>query len=184
MMTRPEFDAQMTRLASLPGLPSQIDTHWDALRDIPGDVFAAAVAHVARTAKWFPVPSALREAADVVRRRMPVEAPAPVLEELAEPLVLDTSQTPLRGVTLPPVTRIWRFYCEDCSDLGVVDLWCGSDTPPKPWYERSDCHKTRQHDPHHYVRTCLCVDSNPKLVAERRAKAEYATHAADKGARM
>lgn len=166
------FEQQMNRLEPL-GRPSEgaMDGYFDALKDIPADVFDAAITHALKTRAWFPKPAELRVDADKVAASV-----RPVVDEdvrevpLAQPF---TISIPEAG-TIVSVTREWKYYCDRCSDCGWASWWCGSTTVARPWYERSKCQRHGDHDPHEWVGRCACYETNPALVRRREALKKYA----------
>ena len=175
VMTREFFDRQMTRLAVLRFPPADIESHWDALQDIPADVFTAAVSHALKTRRDFPVPAELRADADYVAWsvRPALEADAATRETtLEQPF---TVTIPEVG-TVVSITREWLYYDDHCSDTGWVSCWCGASDEPnrKSWFEVSRCSKRSEHPPHEWVQRCACWETNPALVRKREAQRKYA----------
>lgn len=177
-MTLNAFEAQMDRLAGLKFPPSNLLTHWEALKDLPMDVLEAAVTLAQRTRVDFPTPVELRRDAD---QAMPQRLDVAVLdrtEELPEPVDLGTLPT---GKTLPPATRIWHYYCEICNDSGRQSFWCGAGRR-QPWLVIQECgafncKKIKAGHPeygHEWVQACPCAGSNPAVLRRREQDAKYA----------
>lgn len=163
------FREQMRRLMGLRFVPADLTTHWEALADIPDAVLSAAVTHAQKTRVEFPTPVELRQDADVVAH----------LVRQTEDEDRGTDCEPVRvvapsaGLSLP-ITRIWKYYCEVCSDQGWASFWCGDPAGAKPWHDRARCERRKEHMPHEWVKRCLCYESNPALVRRREASQKYA----------
>lgn len=168
------FEAQIHRLDAL-GKPSgedALDTYFDALRDIPVNVFEVAITHALKTRAWFPKPAELRLDADHVYAVM---HPAPPEEFRFEPLASPMAVTVPGSGQQIPVTRFWRYYCDVCSDTGWGSWWCGgADTRKTPWMDFSRCGRSGEHGGHEFVQHCACYDSNPALLRKRAAQQKYA----------
>lgn len=177
-MTRPDFDRQMTRMLGLRFPPADMGTHWEGLADLPLDRLKDAVSLAIRTRVDFPTPAELRADADA--RRPQEGPPLPASEEiLAEPVELGILPD---GTRLPAATRLWRYYCETCSDTGWHSRWCGPGASHHPWLvDRGDCGRYGEHGGHEWVTHCGCYDTNPKLVRERERNRSYAQQAAPVG---
>ena len=173
-----EFRAQMTRLMGLKFAPSELVTHWEALRDVSADVLDAAVTKAQKTRSEFPSPVELRQDCDAVAHLV-----RPIVDEdrgveLAEPFTVTIPQAEKSF----PITREWKYYHEACSDSGTESLWCGSvtreDGKPnllvKPWHLLQACERAGDHQPHEWVRRCRCWESNPALIAKRDRQQRYA----------
>lgn len=171
-MTRAWFDGQMARLTALKGSAADIDSHWEALSDLPGDVFAAAVGHALRTREWFPVPAELRADADHVAVRVRVAVPDEARDvPLEQPF---TITVPAAGKVVS-VTREWKYYDERCNDTGWASWWCGERPAGRqPWMLDGRCERRGEHGGHEWVGRCMCWDSNPALVRKREAQRKYA----------
>lgn len=179
-MTVAFFREQMTRLMGLRFAPADFDTHWEALHELPPDVLEAAVTRAQRTRVEFPTPVELRMDADIARPRAVAVLDAPERETpLEQPYAIPFPQA---GKSIP-VQRIWKYYCEACSDLGWQSVWCGDPKNPsrKPWQEPRTCDRRGEHAPHEWVRHCGCFDTNPALVRKREANARYAAEPPRKG---
>lgn len=81
---------------------------------------------------------------------------------------------------LPPSGREWRYYCEDCNDLGMRTWWCGEGRR-QPWIEARICERRHAHGGHEWAEPCACRDTNPALVRKREAQARYAAPTAGHG---
>lgn len=172
---------QLRRLLVLPFPPDDISEHERALSDIPEPVLTAAVDYALKTRTRYPVPSELRMDVDHVRPQ--AEPPAPQEDrsiELAQPFTITVPEVG----TILSVTREWRYYCEDCSDLGWMSFWCGEVTVQvdgqaqivpgyKPWMVLGKCQRDGKHYAHEYVQHCRCYESNPALIRKREAQRKY-----------
>lgn len=168
-MTRQWFDQQMARLCGLRFAPSETDTHWEALCDLPDAVLQSAVTRAQKTRVNFPTPVELRQDADQVAT--PVAPPEDRSMSLLQPFTI----TVPRAGTVVSVTREWKYYDDRCSDLGWVSCWCGPiETRRVAWMELSRCERRGDHDPHEWVSRCPCTESNPALVRKRNAVRKYA----------
>lgn len=179
------FRQQMDRLRGLRFVPSDLDTHWEALRDLPDAVLEAAVTRAQRTRVEFPTPVELRMDADQVAPHVRHVEPLPDQGvDLPEPVQLGTLPT---GRPLPPATRLWRYYCEVCNDTGTQALWCGKRPTVgghvrQPWMPVEECgafncRKLKHGDTaygHEWFRRCVCADSNPAVLRSREQHAKYA----------
>lgn len=172
------FREQMSRMTGLKFAPPDLSTHWEALDDLPPLVLEAAVTLAQVTRVDFPTPVELRRDAD----QATASARSAVVEdrsvELPAPVALGTLPT---GQALPPATRLWRYYCEDCSDTGRVSHWCGAGRR-QPWLEIRECEAYRCRSikaghpeyGHEWVTPCPCAESNPAIRRQREKDAKYA----------
>lgn len=172
-MTFAELSSELDRLHGLPFPPSDYQTHWEGLRDMPKDALARAVGKAARACERFPAPAELRALADSQRPTLAV-VPRPTTV-LAEPVVFADPRLPA------PITidREWRYYCDDCSDTGRESVWCdrheGSSVTKKPWHRVEQCSmEACRYYPHEWVRRCGCWYTNPALTRKRLDQAKYA----------
>ena len=165
-MTFAAFEHRMDRLGGLKFKPVSLQTHWEALRDLADAELDAAIARAQREADEFPSPKMLRAFVDEVRMRPTVE-PAEDRSVPVEPTTIDVADLGLKI----PVTREWRYYCEDCRDTGMRALWCGPDKDPSPFLGRakSTCERRKEHGSHEFVVECPCASSNPD-VQRRKAR--------------
>lgn len=173
-MTRELFDAQMGRLIVLKGWPDSVDEHFGALKDIPPDVFTAAVDHALKTRAWFPVPAEIRADADVVARVVVKLEPEPEWESsgnIEEHFIANPFGG--KGITVK-VDRDWKYYCDACNDTGMASKWCGEDNTRFPWLPLVQCDRRGKHFPHDWVAHCLCVEWNPTV--KRRKDAQLRTY--------
>lgn len=172
-MTIETFNVQMDRLAGLRFRPADLTTHWEALHEIPDAVLEAAVTRAQRTRSEFPTPVELRQDADqVAHHAQPIAPPEDRSAPLAEPFTITVPEVG----TIVSITREWNYYCDTCSDGGWDSVWCGDEKAPqrKPWHELRICDRRGKHDPHEWVRRCVCYDTNPALVRKRDAQQKYA----------
>jgi hypothetical protein len=176
-MTFDVFQQQMDRLRGLRFAPTSLQTHWEALGDIPDLVLKAAITRAQRTRVNFPTPVDLRQDADVVAHLTRVLHDEDRGVDLEQPVELGTLPSTEPGQPGRPIvaTRLWKYYHEDCSDTGTESLWCGEPGPSrKPWQTLQACERTKLHDPHEWVRRCTCWESNPALVSKRERERQYA----------
>lgn len=173
-MTAEFFERQIERLKPLGAASDEFkDAYWDALHDLPADVFDAAISHALKTRTWFPKPAELRIDADtvapLVRPPLPDEDRSRLLDEPFTVTLPDVG-------TLVSVTREWKYYDERCSDSGWASWWCGDPTDRRraPWMEIGRCDRHGEHGPHEYVTRCACWESNPALVRKRANQQRYA----------
>ena len=169
------FKAQMRRLAGLKFQPASLDTHWEALHDMPEALLSAAVEKAQRESDEFPSPSVLKMFADRLRSDV-IQLPATEDRgiDLPEPV---TATLPSGKVI--PFHREWVYYCEECSDTGWKTWWCGPGTP-KPWIARSVCQRRNEHGSHEWVARCACVESNPAVTRKRESEVQMATKRAER----
>ena len=163
-MTPAHCEAQLARLGMLRGVPADICEYFDALQDVPDDLFSRAVSHAIRTRQWFPTPAELRADCDAVNT-LPLPLPEPHVEDLVgggRELVLTN---PASGIDIRiPITRLWRFDCQTCGDSG----WHPRACPVEP------CGRDFEHAAHEWVEPCACRSWNPTLRRRREANAKYA----------
>lgn len=171
------FIAQMKRLTGLKFAPADLATHWEALSDVPPTVLEAAIGRAQKTRADFPSPVELRQDADQVKAHAQRIEPQ---EDRGVPLAQPFTITVPEVGTVVSVTREWRYYCEDCSDSGWRPMWCGPETPQKPWLEPRSCSRRSDHHSHEWVTPCGCWDTNPALKRKRDAQQKYADQAAKK----
>lgn len=167
-----DFSRQMRRLSGLKFAPADMQTHWEALQDLPYMVLEAAISRAQRTRIDFPTPIELRQDADQVShsvQTLPPEVDRSVM--LAEPV---TYTVPHVSAPLK-ITREWKYYCEDCLDGGMVSKWCG-EMPKnhKPWIAPEICQRIKEHLPHEWVTACTCVERNPAIQRRRQRDMQYA----------
>lgn len=177
-MTAECFYEQMGRLSGLRFRPADLETHWDALQDLPDDVLEAAVSRALKTRAEFPAPVELRQDADlVVRQLRPAtrEDDAARKTPLAEPRVIRWPD----GRELKTISHEWRYDCDVCSDAGWESAWCGDLKDPhrQPWQEIYTCDRRYKHAAHEVLRKCRCWETNQTLVRKREAARKYAESA-------
>lgn len=172
-MTFEFFEQQMARLMGLRFRPAELQTHWEALRDVPDAILAEAVTRAQKTRAEFPTPVELRQDADAVAHLVRTQEPD-------EDRGADLEQ-PITIGTLPngtPITqrRTWKYYCDNCEDSGMRSMWCGAAVEhiTKPWQMRMACDRTKEHMPHEFVARCACWDTNTALIRKREAQQKYA----------
>lgn len=181
------FKMQMDRLSGLRFSPAHLETHWEALCDLPDAVLEAAVTVAQRTRVEFPTPVELRRDADTAR---PPMAPLPDRSEsLPKPVDLGTGKlADGTTVALPPATRLWHYYCEECSDTGIQSLWCGAGRR-QPWLPIIECETYKCKSikagsltyGHEWMRPCACAATNPAVMRKREDQAKYAQQAGKVG---
>jgi hypothetical protein len=179
-MTRGEFDEQLGRLVVLKGMPGDSDPYWDALRDIPLDVFRLAIDHAIRTRAWFPVPAELRLDADTARpsRRSIAEHPTSYKVPLQGAVAVQIAN-PFGGAPINvQVTDDLRRHCETCEDTGWAKWWCGKvdERPRWPWMIRRHCGRRNEHGTHDWTEPCVCAQTNPIILRRKEmAAARFST---------
>ena len=170
------FKAQMRRLAGLKFQPASLDTHWEALRDMPEALLAAAVEKAQRESDEFPSPKVLKMFADQSRASV---VPLPELEDRGKDLPEPLAATLPSGKVLP-FRREWTYYCSDCSDTGWKTWWCGpGQSPASPWASCSPCQRNQEHGSHEWVGRCACAGSNPAVRRKRESEIQMATKRAE-----
>lgn len=167
------FNEQMDRLRGLRFVPSSLETHWEALQQLPEVVLEAAVTRAQRTRVEFPTPVDLRRDADDVAPQVQHLEPLPdQSEDLPEPVDLGTLPD---GTRLKPATRLWRYYCDRCSDLGQASWWCGDEhSRRQPWIPFGRCPRRGEHGAHEWTTECACAASNPAVLRKREQQVKYA----------
>lgn len=171
------FQSQVDRLRVLRFAPADFNSHWEALHDIPDELFTAAVSHALRTRAEFPAPAELRADTDAVirrqqpiaehptSRRVPIEGGIPVT--IRNPF----AETPGQGDLHLTITETIQHACDECDDTGRVTFWCGEDNRARrPWIYRRACDRRNPHGPHDWVAACPCVETNPVILARKAAQ--------------
>lgn len=171
----PVFMAQMRRLLGLKFAPSDLTTHWEALQDMPEALLEAAVTHAQTASDEFPSPKMLKMFGDQLRARV---VPIPVTEDRSEDNPSPTVAKLPTGRVIP-LTRFWKYYCEQCSDTGWSSFWCAGIMKPgekwpvaqrHPWVEIDrPCERHKGHGAHEWSAACACVDTNPEVQRRREA---------------
>jgi hypothetical protein len=167
------MDKQLERLVVLKNMPGDSDAYWDALQDIPLDVFSEAMTHALKTRAWWPTPAEIRMDADVVARQSRPMAEHPTsrrvpLDGAVEVFIAN----PLggKGITVK-VTEDVRRDCEGCEDTGVAKWWCGDEPSSRwPWLLRRRCNRRDPHSDHDWAEPCGCVATNA-VIQRRKAYA-------------
>lgn len=166
------FREQMSRLLGLKFAPADMQTHWEALSDVPSPILEAAVTRAGRTRTEFPSPAELREDCDAVA----ASVRATIVDEdrgtdLEQPVTLGTLPT---GKVIT-AERIWKYYHDECGDIGIESLWCGEpERSRKPWQNFQHCGRSKPHGAHEWVRKCACWESNPALIRKRANEQKFA----------
>ena len=167
------FRSQMRRLLGLKFAPSDLTTHWEALQDMPDDLLDAAVTRAQQVSDEFPSPKMLRLYADQMRGRVvPLVQPEDRTETLDEPVAHELPTGKVLGFK-----RLWRYYCDDCSDCGWAQFWCCGYAPSdeqfvvavrhdRTIFDRA-CERTAPHGAHVWVAECSCVSTNPEVQRRR-----------------
>ena len=172
-MTFEVFEQQMARLVGLRFRPAELQTHWEALSDVPDGILAEAVSRAQKTRAEFPSPVELRQDCDAVSHlvRPPIDDEDRGVA-LAQPF---TVTVPGVG-TVISITREWNYYCDDCEDSGMRSFWCGEvvEHVTKLWQPMLACERTKPHLPHEFVARCACWDTNTALVKKRAAQQKFA----------
>ncbi len=170
-MTAANFQQQMDRMTGLKYAPTDLTTHWEALRDLPEPVLAAAVGYAQRMCVDFPTPRELREFADVAKpdAGAAVEDRSTVLAQPYEITVPFVSK-PIR------IEREWTYYCATCEDGGWETLFCGDPLDPHkmPWVDSYACERHFPHSPHEWARQCRCYASNHAIQSRLERQRKYA----------
>lgn len=168
------FAEQMARLNGLHYRPTDLDTHWEGLQTLPEDVLTAAIGRAIVTRADFPSPVELREDADQVASSLPIRTPE--LEDRSVPFTAPHVISFPQGGQSIRVEAEWRYYCEDCSDLGWRSVWCGDIQAPsrKPWQYPATCERRGAHSDHEWVCQCQCWDWNRALIRKRELAKKYA----------
>lgn len=162
-MTFQELETVLAPLSGLRFRPSSLQTHWVGLQDCPVDALGRAVGRATRECKDFPTPAELRAYIDAERRSV-VWAE----EDRSEPgepfeVVIPESGRTIRG------DRVWKYYCDICSDSGWRNWACGEMGNAKPWAEARWCGRRDGHAGHEWVDECSCAQSNPAVLKRRNA---------------
>lgn len=160
----PDFAACMKRLVGLKFAPSDLTTHWEALRDLAADELDVAIMRATRECDEFPSPKMLRAFVDEHRARVVVPE-----EDPSRAVDLDDARTvALPDGTTIPVPREWSYYCDVCSDTGMRSFWCG-DSPSKrqPWLTVGRCGRRKAHGEHEWVEACPCAPTNPDVIRKQ-----------------
>ena len=167
-----EFRGQMRRLMGLRFAPTDLQTHWEALSDVPDGILAEAVSRAQKTRAEFPSPVELRQDCDAVAHLVRVTQDEDRGVDLEQPVTLGALPD---GTPLPPVKRLWKYYCEDCEDSGMRSFWCGVavEHVTKPWQIRMACERIKEHGAHEFVARCACWDTNQALIRKREAQRQY-----------
>jgi hypothetical protein len=167
----PEFRDAMKRLMGLKFAPSELTTHWEALRDLTAVELDAAVARAQKESDEFPSPRMLRAFVDEFRARQLVSEED---QSRAIPVEPTTFEVPHVGLTIP-ITREWRYYCDECSDTGVRSFCCGAGESSRwPWMRVERCARRKAHADHEWVEPCPCAETNPD-VQRKKARAQQVT---------
>lgn len=180
-MTRAAFNVQMLRLSGLKFAPIDMETHWEALHDLPEDLLEAAVSKAQRESDEFPSPKMIRMFADALRSRV-----IPVGPEADRSAPADTREVTLPTGKVLKFQREWKYYCDTCSDTGWQSFTCGRDevTTPHaqflrhPWNESAHCGKEAEHLPHSWSQECICVATNPAVRRKRERDVQMASQRA------
>lgn len=183
-MTPGVFQSQIERLRPLRFCPADFSAHWEALQDIPDELFTAAVSHAQRTRVEFPTPAELRADTDAVARRnarpqavhptsrlVPIEGTKPV-----------TIQNPFGGAPITvQIAHEPDYDCTECDDTGMVKYWCGESQSTRwPWLYRRHCGRSQTHGDHDWAGPCPCVSTNPTIQRRKAAQASRYAQAPEK----
>jgi hypothetical protein len=172
----PEFVGAMKRLMGLKFAPTELTTHWEALRDLTPVELDVAVARAAKECLEFPAPRMLRMFVEEWRVRQPIPD-----EDLSREVPVDP-----RTITTPDghhytFTREWKYFCDECSDTGRRSYWCGDGPAERmPWLSVARCHAVnceklrRGGYGHEWVNDCPCAATNPDVL-RRKARAQQVT---------
>jgi hypothetical protein len=158
----------MDRLGGLKFKPANLQTHWEALSDLGDAELVAAISRAQRECEEFPAPKMLRVFVDEYRGRIEVPEEDP---SRAVPVEPTTFEIPEVGLKIP-ITREWRYYCDECNDTGMRSYWCGVGQSTRwPWMKVMHCARRNEHGEHEWVDQCQCAATNP-AVLRRLARAQ------------
>jgi hypothetical protein len=168
----------MERLTSLRFPPAELENHWEALQDIPDELFTAAVSHAQRTRVDHPTAAELRADTDAVVRRTTPQAVHPTSRLVpVEGSIQVEIKNPFGGKSIfVHVTEEPAYCCTECDDTGMVSYWCGkAESKYMPWLYRRRCDRRHTHSDHDWAGPCPCADTNPSIQRKRAAvAAKYA----------
>lgn len=159
----PWFLDQMKRLIGLKFAPSDLTTHWEALRTMPEPLLAEAVTRAQRECTNFPAPWMIRSFGEQVRSRV---LGLPADEDRTRPLGAPVVLGRLPNGTEVVATRTWNYYCDRCSDCGWRTFWCGQGGA-QPWQVAQSCSRVQEHGTHEWVAPCPCADANPAIIRRK-----------------
>lgn len=144
-MDMPVFSAslkQLGRIMSRVVGDALVEDYYADLKEFPLDAVQKAIEHVRKNARFWPRPSALREACLLVPGIATVTAIPHWVDHAAE-----------------------RYFCGVCADSGFArGLECPGDGRCRVGHCGQEGHSTYAHA---YTRRCGCVYTNPVLMAER-----------------
>lgn len=173
-MTWESFEVQMERLGGLKFRPPTLQTHWEALKDMPSILLDAAIAEALKETDEYPSPRMLKVCADKVRARvLPVEQEEDRSAPITEPL---TATLPTGKVLT--FGRVWKYYCDRCSDTGWASYWCGerhilpNSLDRYPWLDSARCQRHKEHGAHDWSGPCACAESNPAVLRRKEREAQ------------
>lgn len=157
------FRHQMRRLIGLQFVPNDLITHWEALRMFDEKNIAYAVTRIGAQCTKFPAPWVFGSFAEQDRARDLARTDIDRSVDLDHPRLIGELPT---GAKLYQ-RREWRYYCEECLDMGTRSRWCGNEDGAQPWEERQHCGRRKDHEAHRYDVPCPCADSNPDVQRKR-----------------
>jgi hypothetical protein len=168
-MTLAVFESEMSRLSGLKFAPATMQTHWEALRNLPVELLQAAVTKAQDECSEFPSPKMLKIFADQVRPRV---IPIPQEPDWSTPLPTPKQIVVPKVGTIIPVTREWSYYCDECSDMGMRSYWCDDAPSPRyPWLQLARCGRRggpeAAHYAHEWADKCPCAATNPAVLRRR-----------------
>lgn len=164
-MTLAHFNLHMERLRVLRFQPDTLTEHWKVVRlACEDETFTKAIGRTLCTRSDFPTPAELLTDLKLEQERPVASALDDSREtDLETPHIIELhSETAGVSIRLP-ITREWKYYCEDCSDTGWQDWWCGSIEQKPLGMELRLCGRNRQHAPHTWGQPCVCIATNPAL---------------------
>ena len=169
-MTFVAFTKVMDRLAGLKFAPKNAQTHWEALCDLGDAELIAAIGRAQKECEEFPSPRMIRMFVDEYRGRVYV----PEESDRSSPWTGEPEIVLPNGARLP-VTPEWRYYCEECSDIGMRSFWCGSSPSTRyPWLRVQRCGRRQAHGDHEWAEVCPCATHNPDVL-RKKARAQQVT---------
>lgn len=175
-MKREWFNLQMARMVGLRFPPGDMDTHWEALSDMPEALLVASVERAQREADEFPSPNMLKAYAAQLRSDV---IALPSVEDRGVDLPEPVTATLPTGKVIP-FTREWKYYCSECNDTGWRTWWCGpGSSSASPWVATSVCQRHNEHMSHEWVGRCACAASNPAVRRKRESEVQMAAKRAE-----
>jgi hypothetical protein len=164
---------QLHRLAGLKFQPTSVESHVEVLADVSSELVEAAVTLAQRECVDFPPPAVLLGLVERVRLSLPLPAVPDRSAPLETPHVVTIPQA---GLSVP-VTREWRYYCDECRDGGWESVQCAGKAP-QDHDARPACQRDGAHAAHEFVTPCRCRTTNPAYARKREAQTRMAAQRA------